>query len=67
MDYVIINGTGLFFVQMGMNDYFFTPDIDQATRFFAIENAYLKIRKLTALSGLKVKKNKTIAHETINT
>jgi hypothetical protein len=58
MDYVIINGTGLFFVQMGMNDYFFTPDIDQATRFFAIENAYLKIRKLTALSGLKVKKIK---------
>lgn len=58
MDYVIVNGTGLFFVQMGVNDFFFTPDINQATRFFAIENAYLKIRKLTALSGLKVKKIK---------
>lgn len=58
MGFVIINARGLFFMQMGLNDYSFTAEVEQATRFFAEENALLKIRKMPTLTGLSVKKIK---------
>lgn len=60
MGFVIINARGLFFMQMGLNDYSFTTELEQATRFFAEENALLKIRKMPTLTGLSVKKIKNI-------
>lgn len=60
MGFVIINARGLFFMQMGLNDYSFTAEVGQATRFFAEENALLKIRKMPTLTGLSVKKIKNI-------
>lgn len=54
--YAIVNSNGLYFQQMGYNDYSFTSEKEQASKFFSEENAYLKIKKLTDLKGLSVVK-----------
>lgn len=52
--YVIVDSAGLFFMQMGVNEYSFIADVSMASKFFAEENARLKIKKLPSLSGLTV-------------
>lgn len=50
--YAIVNSKGLYLMQVG-TDHAFTDDREQATKYFAEENALLKIKKLPLFSGLR--------------
>jgi len=56
--YVIVNQNGKLLMQEDFRTYCFTDNKEIASKFFAEENAQLKIRKLPMFKHLTVKKIK---------